>query len=167
MKPTLIPTLAETVRCIRDSLVDVIAPQLPTQTLRSAMGSTIHLLHYVEWRIEREGQMLYDEIKYLRGLFAEILAFAESRPNAASLDRAIRQTLDAKRDCDVYPSLKLLAQEVGQMRQHVCESILLVQSIGDTESEQLRESLHRYTAWQILHEEKLMSGAFRGRGPRR
>jgi hypothetical protein len=167
MRPTLIPTLGETVRCIRDSLVDVIAPQLTTQTLRSSIGSAIQLLHYVEWRIEDEGQMLYDEIKCLRGLFDEILAFQDERPEGASLAKAIRQTLDAKRDGDVYPSLKLLAEEIGRMRQHVCDSLVSIQSTSDPQSEKLRESLYRYTAWQILREEKLISSAFRGRGPRR
>jgi hypothetical protein len=167
MKPMLIPTVGETIRCIRDSLADVIAPQLSTQTLRSSMGSAIQLLHYVEWRVEDEGQMLYDEMKYLGGLFAEILAFADKRREMATLAKAIRQTLDTKRDPDVYPSLKLLAQEIGQMRQHVCDALLLVQATSDTESEQLRESLHRYTGWQIVQEEKLMTAAFRGRGPRR
>jgi hypothetical protein len=167
MKPMLIPTVGETVRCIRDSLADVIAPQLSTQTLRSSMGSTIQLLHYVERRVEDEGQMFYDEIKYLRGLFAEVLAFADKRPEMASFAAAIRQTLDTKRDPDTYPSLTLLAQEIGQMRQHVCDALLLVQSMSDTESEQLRDALHRYTAWQIVREEKLMAAAFRGRGPRR
>ena len=131
------------------------------------MGSTLALLNYVECRVENEGQILYDEIKYLRDVFAKVLAFADKLPEAAKLATAIRLTLGTKRDPDVYPSLKLLAEDIGQLRQHVCEALLLVQSMSGTDSEQLRDALHRYTAWQIVQEEKMMASAFRGRGPRR
>ena len=167
MKPMLIPTVGETVRCIRDSLADVIAPQLSTQSLRSSMGSTLALLNYVECRVENEGQMLYDEIKHLRDLFAKVLVFTNQLPEAGKLAAAIRLILGTNRGPDVYPSLRLLAEDIGQMRQHVCDALLLVQSMSGTESEQLREEIHRYTAWQIVQEEKMMAAAFRGRGPRR
>jgi hypothetical protein len=167
MKPMLLPTVEETLRCIRDSLQEAIAPALTTQTLRSSMASTIHLLHYIERRVEDEGQMRYDEIEKLRGVVAEILAFADNHREGAKLAAAIRQTLGAKRDPGVYPSLKLLAEDVGQMRQHVCDALLLVQSASGADSDKLRETLHGYAVWQLVQEEKLMTAAFRGRGPRR
>lgn len=170
MKPMLVPTAADVVRCIKETMDTVITPAFPEGSSEISFATTIgHLLSYVEHRIEDEGQQLFDEVRYLRGVFPEALGWLAGRPGTEALAAAIRASLDARRDPDVYPSLSLMAVEVGELRQHICDLLELVHADGEPAggTAALHATLREYMRWQIQLEGKLVEPAFVGRGPRR
>ncbi|HUD90863.1 hypothetical protein [Sphingobium sp.] len=170
MKPILTPTATEVVRCVRETMESGIIPTLSGRTERSNAATIQHMLRYVEYRLETEGQLLFDEIAYLRDLFPIALAWLEGRAEGEELAVAIRQSIEAQPDPAVYPSLSRLGERVAMLRQHICDLLLLLQAApeGDREATALHEQVRAYIVWQLEQEGgKLVEPAFVGHGPRR
>ena len=171
MKPILTPTAAEVVRCVRETIESVLKPALQGRSEFSYATSATHLLAFVERRLEDEGQILLDEVNYLRGLFPDALSWLATQPHTSALCAAITESLQFKRDADIYPSLRLMSEQLGPLRQHVCDLLLLLQAAENNgrsaAGDELHSSLRRYIAWQLEREGTIVEPAFRGRGPRR
>jgi hypothetical protein len=167
MKPILTPSAAETVRCVRETLETWIAPALTGKSEISYVTTAAHLLSFVEGRIEHEGQLLFDEIRQLHGLFPQALDWLATRPGSEALAEAIRASLDFKRDPEIYPSLSLVADEVALLRRHVCDLLVLLNRADSSGGEALHAALRAYIDRQLAQEGMIVETAFRGRGPRR
>lgn len=171
MTPMLVPTTTEVVRCVRETLDQVLTPALTGDMARSAAATMSHMLAFVEQRIEHEGQALLDEIGRLTALFGRAVDWLDTQSNARSLRSAIEASLAETPDPSVYPSLDLLAQRVAVRRQHVCDLLerLQIASAEDRgeAGDALHQSLRDYIAWQLAEEGKIVEPAFVGRGPRR
>ncbi len=170
-KPMIVPTAADVIRCIEETMERVIQPALTSLSDRSAATTIRHLLHYVAIRIDAEGQILFDDAKRLRAVLAECLAWLDARPDAESLAAAIRETLNRERDPEIYPSPVLIAGEVASLRQHVSEVLALLLKLAPDDrgaaGEALHQTLRDYIVWQVEQEAKIIEPAFVGRGPRR
>jgi hypothetical protein len=167
MKPLLTPTAAEVVRCVRDTLETLITPALKGRSEFSYATTANHLLTLVERRLESEGQTLLDEIRKLHGIFPDALAWLATQPGNDALSTAISASLRRERDPNVYPSLRLMAEEVAALRQHVCDLLLLLQKSENGAGSQLHAALRSYIAWQLEQEGSIVEPSFVGRGPRR
>jgi hypothetical protein len=166
MSKTVVPDVAAVIRCIGDTMDEIILPALTTPVQRSAGATMRHLLRYAAAQIDTQGQMLLDEQHRLHKLLGEACIFLDGIPAGTALAAAIRATRAEKRDPTIYPSLSLMASEVGNMRQHVCDLLVILQSLNSA-GESLHNEIRAYIAWQIEQEGKVVEPAFLGFGPRR
>lgn len=169
MKPILTPTAAEVLRCVRETMDSGIIPSLTGQTERSNAATIQHMLRFVEYRIDREGQVLFDEIARLRELLATALPWLEGRAEAAALRTAIADILATTRDPAIYPALGLLGDEVALLRQQVCDLLILLHAAppADAVSADLHGQVRHYIVWQLKQEGTIVEPAFVDQGPRR
>jgi hypothetical protein len=169
MTPILTPTATEVLRCVRETMESGIIPSLSGRTERSNAATIQHMLRFVEYRIEKEGQLLFDEIAYLRALLPEALDWLAERPDADALKAAIGGAVDATPDPTVYPSLTQLGKTVAKLRQNVCDVLVLVQAApeSDGQAADLHQKLRDYIVWQLEQEGGMVEPAFIGHGPRR
>jgi hypothetical protein len=169
MTPILTPTATEVLRCVRETMESGIIPSLSGRTERSNAATIQHMLRFVEHRIDKEGQLLFDEIAYLRDLFPAALDWLAGRSDAAALKAAIGRAVDATPDPSVYPSLARLGETVAALRQHVCDLLLLLQVApeSDGQAADLHQVLRDYIVWQLEQEGSMVEPAFIGHGPRR
>jgi hypothetical protein len=152
----IIPTAADMLKTVQATLESVIKPDLTSTGTRSAAASAGHMLRIATLRIEVEGQILFDEAAKLRELLPRVQAFLGDG------------ALPPVRDTSVYPSLALMAAEVGTLRQGVCDALEALQGRDlDAEGTRLLSELHSYIAWQLEQESKMIEPATIGHGPRR
>jgi hypothetical protein len=59
-----------------------------------------------------------------------------------------------------------MAAEVGRLRQHVCDLLILLQSLNGAGAD-IHNEIRAYIAWQIEQEGKVVEPSFLGFGPRR
>lgn len=169
MTPILTPTATEVLRCVRETMESGIIPSLSGRTERSNAATIQHMLRFVEYRIDREGQLLFDEIAYLRDLFPTALDWLVDQASADALRNAIERTVGATPDPTIYPSLARLGETVAALRQHVCDLLLLLQAApeSDGRAADLHQKLRDYIVWQLEQEGSMVEPAFIGHGPRR
>ncbi len=160
----IVPTAAEMLKTVERTFETVIKPELASTTTRSAAATISHMLRIATLRIETEGQLLHDERARLNELLPRIAAWLKARGKDSRPAISDRPALDET----VYPSLALMAEEVGALRQGVCEALDALQETGcDSEGEQLLDELKGYIAWQLDQEGKMIDPATLGNGPRR
>lgn len=168
----IIPTAADVVRTLSAEFEKTIIPVLDKPLEKSTAQTMRHLLRFLEYRIEDEGQILLDEVirlndnleKAASHFEAQAAGTSESHPLAA----AIRKTLAEQQDPKIYPSLTLMAKRVSVMRQHVCDALAELQKTKEQEgSEAIHNLLKEYIVWQIEQEGKMVKPAFWGHGPKR
>jgi hypothetical protein len=76
-----------------------------------------HLLRFSKVRLEKEGQVLFDDIHALRELLPDVQAYLSSQSGAAEEIAAIAGALKSSlRDPRRYASLSMLAEEAGSLR---------------------------------------------------
>jgi hypothetical protein len=152
----IIPTAAEMLKTVEATFETVIKPHLTDSGARSAAASVGHMLRLATLRIEIEGQILHDEVAKLRALLPRLYSF---------LGEGI---LPPPRNNSVYPSLALMAAEVGALRQGVCEALDGLQGRElNEEGVRLLSELNSYISWQLDQERKMIDPATIGHGPRR
>lgn len=152
----IIPTAAEMLKTIEATFETVIKPDLTNTGARSAAASVGHMLRIATLRIEIEGQILHDEVIKLRELLPRLCAFLG------------KGELPPLRDNSIYPSLALMAAEVGALRQGVCDALDELQGRDlDAKGARLLVELNSYIAWQLEQESKMIDPATIGHGPRR
>jgi hypothetical protein len=166
MTKTLVPNVAAVINCIGDTMDEILLPALTTPVQRSAGVTARHLLRYTAAQIDAQGQMLLDESLRLHKLLSEACIFLDGIPSGTALAAAIRATLAEQRDPTIYPSLSIMAAEVGTLRQHVCDLLILLQSLNGA-GEKIHNQIRAYIAWQIEQEGKIVEPSFLGFGPRR
>jgi hypothetical protein len=160
----IIPTAADMLKTVQSTFESVIKPDLGNTATRSAAATVGHMLRIATLRIETEGQILHDERSRLNLLLPQIAAWLMAAGQPVPVTIAARPALAD----DVYPSLSIMAREIGALRQGVCDALGALQGRTlDTEAEQLRDALHSYIAWQIAQEGKMIDPATIGHGPRR
>lgn len=167
----IIPTATDVVRTLGAKFEEEILPAL-TKPQEKRTGHTMrHLLRFLEYRLEEEGQILLDEIYRLTDLLGIVASHFEENtsasPTASKIAKAIRQNLAEKQDPKVYPSLSRMAQRVSVMRQHVCDALAELQKAEGSQAEKVHQLLRDYLAWQIEQEGRMVKPAFWGQGPRR
>jgi hypothetical protein len=166
MSKTVVPNVAAVIRCVGDTMDEILLPALTTPVQRSAGATARHLLRYAAAQIDAQGQALLDESLRLHKILGDASMFLDSQPAGAALAASIRATLAEKRDPTIYPSLAIMAEEVGMLRQHVCDLLILLQSRNGA-GEKIHNEIRGYIAWQIEHEGKVVEPSFLGFGPRR
>lgn len=171
MKPELSPNVSDVVLCVRRTLEDWISPALQGKAELSYVTTATHLLSYVERRIEHEGQVLFDEAHKLRDILSGSIARLAGRADGAALSARIAESVDSRRDPNVYLTLRMVSDDVAMLRQHVCDLLIALQHAEEegvsAAADQLRRELRDYIAWQLACEGTLVEPAFRGRGARR
>jgi hypothetical protein len=167
----IVPTLADVVHTVSSAIDEVIAPKLEGLRERSTITTIRHLLRLVENGIESEGQVLYDELHELRGLLSDVANTFDKRPELKNIANAIRASLAIQRDPSVYPSIGILAREVGRLRAHVCDALnalrALPASAKSVETDTAHQRLRDYIRWQLEQEGRVIEPSFRGHGARR
>lgn len=167
----IVPTLADVVHSISAAIDEVIAPRLEGLRERSTITTIRHLLRLVENGIEGEGQVLYDELNQLKALLSEVATVFTGRPGLDCLAATIRESLALERDPSIYPSIRILAQEVGRLRGHVCDALVALRALPPSATSAATQMAHQrlreYIAWQLKHEARIIEPAFRGHGARR
>lgn len=152
----IIPTAADMLKTVADTFEKVLKPDLTSTSTRSSAATVGHMLRIATLRIEVEGQILLDEERKLRDLLPHVQAYLG------------KGMLPPARDTSLYPSLALMAAEVGALRQGVCDALEALQGRDlDAEGKQLLSELHSYVAWQLEQEGKMIDPATIGHGPRR
>ena len=167
----IVPTLADVIHAISGALDEVVAPKLEGLRERSTMTTIRHLLRLVENGIEGEGQVLYDELNELKSLLGEVATVFAARPELEAVAAAVRESLALERDPSIYPSLRILAQDVGRLRGHVCDALVALRALPasatSAETQTAHQRLREYIAWQLKQEARIIEPAFRGYGARR
>lgn len=167
------PTAAQMLRMIEATLVDVVEPAVTTTNARSALATIGHLLRHVTLRIEREGQLLTDDIAallvLLDGLTAYLTAAGDADQARAVADAVARA---APPPADLYPSLGHMAERAGVLRQAVQDVLTHLQAqrdarSGDPAYVEAREAIRSYLAAQLRGEAQLIHPAYEDKGPRR
>jgi hypothetical protein len=153
----IIPTAADMLKTVERTFESVIKPDLSSTAIRSAAATVSHMLRIATLRVETEGQILHDEALRLRELLTRVEGWLGGSSN-----------FDEKRDPSVYPSLAIMAEAIGTLRQAVCDALEALQGRAlDAEGAQLVAELHSYIAWQLEQESKMIDPATIGHGPRR
>lgn len=167
------PTATDLLRNIDATLVQNVEPSLGDLGGRSALATVRHLLNFVRLRIEREGQILTDDIAGLRSLLPRLMDYFERHHDERGA-REIRDALGKGRPWDParYPSLDDLADEAGGLREALHAGLARLQAMrearrDDPEYASLRAAIRTYMARQIEAEGEIVAPAFFGRGPRR
>ncbi|MET0656984.1 MAG: hypothetical protein ABW110_02355 [Steroidobacteraceae bacterium] len=167
----IVPTLSDIVYTISAGLDEIITPKLEGLRERSTMTTIRHMLRFVEHAIDNEGQLLFDDLKKLKPLLADIAQRFESVAELKGVASAIRQSLASERDPNVYPSIKLLAEEIRRLRQHVSDALVALRALPATargpQTEAAHQLLRDYIKWQLKQEARVIEPAFIGYGARR
>jgi hypothetical protein len=170
----LLPTSVDILRCVERTLETVIVPKLTGVGERSAAATIGHMLRHVALRVEKEGQILADEITVLRPLLAQVEAYLDGQPReeteAARLRAATAALLGTPFAKSGYRSVASLAEEVTALRQGVCNALAFVQKQMPQQAgsaSALHEAILRYITWEIERESQVIDPAFEGFGPRR
>jgi hypothetical protein len=154
-----------------------------TSAEKSALATARALIRHATLRIESEGQILAEDIRALRELLPAVAAYlqllgsreplirgaTETRTLAA---RIVRMLAAVRRPTGSYPTLSSLAEEAGELRGSVYESLDLLQGLREVLRDEAayvetRNRIRTYCARQIEAESLLIEPAFAGSGPRR
>lgn len=160
-------------RVVDATLLQKVEPSLGSVGGRSALATARHLLNFVRMRIEREGQMLLDDIFELKPLLARTAAFLRTTGAVAQAD-AIETELsrvpvpDPRR----YRSLDDLGKDAGVLREALHNALATLQKMRTDHGQRadyagLRRDIRHYLVRQIELEGEIVGPAFFGRGPRR
>lgn len=167
----IVPTLSDIVYSIAASIDEVITPKLEGLRERSTITTIRHMLRYVEHSIDNEGQVLFDELNKLKPLLDDIAKRFESVKELKSVAAAIRQSLAVERDPAVYPSIKILGEEISRLRQHVSDALVAIRALPPAargaQIEAAHQQLRDYIKWQLQQEARIIEPAFIGYGARR
>lgn len=166
------PSAAQIVRNIETVLVDIVEPAVTTTAARSALATIGHLLRHVALRIENEGQVLDDDIASLLPLLDHLSAYLDAagdQTQARAVAAAIRR---AEPPADRYPSLAIMAERAGILRQAVQDGLQHLQQKRpergqDADYLAVRAAIRDYLAQQLRGEAQLIHPAFEDKGPRR
>jgi hypothetical protein len=160
----IVPTAAEMLKTVERTFEGVIKPDLSSTATRSAAATIGHMLRIVTLRVETEGQILHDERARLNALLPQARAWLTGQGGKVSDSIASRPPLGDT----IYPSLAIMAEEVGALRHGVCDALEAMQGRSlDDEGTRLLAELHTYIAWQTEQEGKMLDPATVGQGPRR
>ncbi len=160
----IVPTAADMLKTVQATFDSVIGPDLGSTATRSAAASLGHMLRIATLRIETEGQILHDERARLNDLLPRVAAWLGREGHVVAVAIAARLPLGD----DFYPSLAIMAGEVGALRQGVCDALEALQGATlDVAGDRLLSELHGYIAWQLEQEGTMIDPATIGHGPRR
>ncbi|GLR65464.1 hypothetical protein GCM10010909_01420 [Acidocella aquatica] len=168
----ILPTAEDMLRTIEGTFDTVIRPTLTGTTERSAAATISHLLRLARLRLEREGQVLYDDIAALRALLTHIRTYLAGIGEAAAV-AALDPALEPKPLAEgQYPTLTLAGQQASGLRGALETALARLQEIRDVHGaaadyQQLRAAIRTYMAEQLRRESELIEPAFWGQGPRR
>jgi len=164
-------TTTDLLNTIDAALVQYVEPSLGDIGGRSALATVRHLLHFVQVRIEREGQVLLDDIAALKSTLTEVSSYHRSTGDDAG---AAAEALDAAAapDATKYRSLNDLAIEARALREALYKALARLQALRATRGDNpqykaLRATIRAYIVRQIEQEGEIVAPAFFGRGPRR
>lgn len=164
------PTCAEVLATIQTGFEQQIVPTLGDAEAKSAAATIGHLLRHVSLRIEREGQILLDDVARLETVLGRIAAWLEQ--TGAGDPGGIRSGLGQALPSGTYPSLALLGERALALRGALVTAQEALHRLsashgGDPAYADLRQSIRDYIAVQLADEAKLIAPAFQGKGPRR
>ncbi len=160
----IVPTAAQMLKTVQHTFDAELRPDLSSTATRSAAATISHMLRVVTLRIETEGQLLLDEGLRLDALLPRVRRWLEEQglPSAASIAAAPPHAPGT------YPSLALMAERNGALRQGVCDALEVLQAAElDADGRALLDELHGMIAWQLEQEGRMIDPATIGHGPRR
>jgi len=171
----IVPSAADELRCIEETLESVIKPALRGTAEKSAAATMSHLLRHVRLRIEREGQALADDIAAIGPLLAQLSGFCAG--SGAPLPEPVEAEIDAARTeiaavPGSYLTLQAMGERAARARRALLEGLCHVQQMGgeaacSAQYRELRTAIRGYLAQELRREGELIHPAFEGRGPRR
>lgn len=172
----IVPTATDILRGVSETIHSTIEPALTGSRERSAAATVQHLLRHTLLRIEREGQILCDDIAALRTLLADLAAGLRSTwpgdTDALQLAGQIDAGLGRQhRAPGEYPTLNSLGAEAGALRELLYGCIRFLHSrpadrrAADVHAHQ--DAIQRYIVRQLEQEAEIIEPAFAGHGPRR
>lgn len=160
----IVPTAADMLKTVAQTFESVIKSELTNTATRSAAASVGTMLRIATLRIETEGQILHEERLKLNALLPQVAAWLSGEGRAIPASIASRPRLAE----EVYPSLAIMADEVGVLRQGVCDALEALQGLNlNATGRQLLTDMHAYVAWQLEQEGRMIVPATVGHGPRR
>jgi hypothetical protein len=164
-------TATDLLKTIDATLVQYVEPSLGDIGGKSALATVRHLLNFVKVRIEREGQVLLDDIAALKLTLADVIAYHRAAGDDAG---ATEQALNAAPapDPTKYRSLNDLSAEAATLRETLYRALARLQALraargDDPRYKALRAAIRAYIVRQIEQEGEIVAPAFFGRGPRR
>jgi hypothetical protein len=170
------PSAIDLLRTIETALASMPTATAGQPAERSTLATARALLRHAAIRLEREGQILSDDIRDLHALLPIVATYLLALPDcdeARALAAQIDHTLAIRfRPQEGYASLSSLADEAGALRARIYESLALLQSRRALLRDQpgyidARARIRAYCAHQIEAEAELIEPAFAGFGPRR
>jgi len=169
------PTVIDLLRTIDGNLVSKVEPSVADMSARSAIATIRHILRHVRVRVEREGQILTDDIVELRSLLPTLEKDlrrqneAEGVALASAIGESLRRVYRPKGS---YPDLVSLAEEAHALRE-LLQAALQLLIRGESKRAQepgylaLRSQVRSYITTQVERQSPLVELAFTGFGPRR
>ena len=160
----IVPTAAQMLKTVQHCFDAEIRPDLSSTATRSAAATISHMLRIVTLRIETEGQLLLDEGLRLDALLPRVRGWLVGKglPAAASI-AAVPPIAPG-----TYPSLALMAERTGCLREGLCDALETLQAAElDAAGMALLDELRGMVAWQIEQEGRMIDPGTIGHGPRR
>ncbi|WP_068071706.1 hypothetical protein [Novosphingobium lentum] len=164
----IVPTAAQMLKTVERTIASVLQPELTTQNARSAAATVGHMLRIATLRVEVEGQLLHDERAALNELLPRVAQWLVAHGRSVDPAIAARPPFDPT----VYPSLGMMAADVGALRQGVCAGLAALRAATaesgcDASGSTLLEDLRGTIARQLEQEGRFIDPATQGFGPRR
>jgi hypothetical protein len=168
------PTTIDLLRAVEGNIESKVEPGVTDLAAQSALATIKHVVRHVRIRIEREGQVLFDDIAASRSLLPQLREdLAQGDAAAAALAAAIGEGIPREfRPQGRYPDLVSVAEEARFLREmvHQALQILIGQSdhrADDPKYNKLRADVRDYITLQVERQSPLVELAFTGFGPRR
>jgi hypothetical protein len=165
------PSAVEVMKTIIWTFDEIIMPNPTSAKAQSEMLTVSNLLRHVLLRMEQEGPALLEESMQLRGLLADIVSFAEDKPELGAIAERITRDLARLPPIDGEPlrTVLVLSEEndlLGWTLTAAIEAMHTVrdQYYNDLRYAKLREAIMSYLDNQLAREAAWIDPAFiRGR----
>jgi hypothetical protein len=168
------PTVIELLEAVEANLDSKVAPVVKDVSGQSALATIGHILRHVRVRVEREGQILVDEIRALRELLPVLQRDLERQGDAGVVCARLiaDQLMESGPPSDRYITLLDLARQCSALREKLELALRALIEIEparreDAEYRHIRTLIRSHISNQIEREAPLVELAFHGFGARR
>lgn len=169
------PTASEILRCVDHTLLDASAADLPHMSVKSALATCRHMVRHVEVRLGLEMSILLEDIDKTRALLDQLAVYIDTLGEAeSSVAHGIRSTLASESAGleGTADNLERVQTRALNLREQIYQTLARLQALAaevkDTERyQEARRMIREYIAYELQQEARLITPAFKGKGPRR